>query len=77
AKIINKVKLHLLNHVIPDVRNFGPIIRSSTEVFECFNAIFRMCSVFSNGQAPSRDIARQFTGMDRVKHILSGGYWEN
>ncbi|KAJ3859601.1 hypothetical protein EV359DRAFT_75548 [Lentinula novae-zelandiae] len=75
AKIINKVKIHLLNHVIPDVRRFGPIIRSSTEVFECFNAIFRMCSVFSNGQAPSRDIACQFAGMDRVKHILSGGYW--
>ncbi|KAJ3806011.1 hypothetical protein F5876DRAFT_91250 [Lentinula aff. lateritia] len=26
AKIINKVKIHLLNHVIPDVRQFGPII---------------------------------------------------
>ncbi|KAJ4492105.1 hypothetical protein C8J55DRAFT_533997 [Lentinula edodes] len=75
AKIINKVKIHLLNHIVPDIRRFGPIIRNSTEVFECFNAIFRMCSVFSNGQAPSRDIACQFAGMDRVKHILSGGYW--
>ena len=35
-----------------------------------------MCSIFSNGQAPSHDIARQFAGMDRAKHILSGGYWE-
>ncbi|KAF7324217.1 hypothetical protein MSAN_02533900 [Mycena sanguinolenta] len=29
----------------------------------------------SNHQAPSRDIAAKFADLDRVKHILSGGYW--
>ena len=53
AKIINKVKIHLLAHIGTDIRRFGPIICSSTEGFECFNAVFRLCSVFSNGQAPS------------------------
>ncbi|KIK50367.1 hypothetical protein GYMLUDRAFT_78518 [Collybiopsis luxurians FD-317 M1] len=31
AKIINKVKLHLLTHIIPDICHFGPIIQNSTE----------------------------------------------
>ncbi|KAF9070338.1 hypothetical protein BDP27DRAFT_1362630 [Rhodocollybia butyracea] len=75
AKIIDKIKLHLLPHAISDIRRFGPLIRSSTEGFECFNAVFRMCSVYSNGQAPSCDIAVKFSGMDRMKHIVSGGYW--
>ncbi|KAJ3858854.1 hypothetical protein EV359DRAFT_51709, partial [Lentinula novae-zelandiae] len=75
TKIIKKVKLHLLPHIIPDIRRFGPIIRNSTEGFECFNAVFRLCSVYSNGQAPSRDIAQKFSGMDRMKHILSVSDW--
>ena len=72
-----KVKLHLLVHLEEDIRRFGPAIRNSTEIFECYNAIFLFCSIFSNHQAPSRDIARQFAAMDGVKHILSGGYWKH
>jgi hypothetical protein len=34
-----------------------------------------MCSVLSNHQAPSRDIAVKMSDLDRVKHLLSGGYW--
>ncbi|KAJ6570349.1 hypothetical protein B0H10DRAFT_2168799 [Mycena sp. CBHHK59/15] len=76
AKILLKIKLHLLPHIVEDAVRFGPPIRNSTEVFECFNAIFRLCSVLSNHQAPSRDIAFKFASMDRVKHILSGGFWK-
>jgi len=74
-KIIIKVKLHLLTHLGEDIRRFGPVIRYSTEVFECFNAIFRLCSIYSNHQAPSWDISYKFASMDRLKHILSGGFW--
>ncbi|KAK7449318.1 hypothetical protein VKT23_013461 [Stygiomarasmius scandens] len=74
-KIASKIKLHLLSHLISDCRRYGPAIHNSTEIFECFNAVFRMCSILSNHQAPSRDIAKQFASMDRLKHILSGGYW--
>ncbi|THU86067.1 hypothetical protein K435DRAFT_684434 [Dendrothele bispora CBS 962.96] len=74
-KIAVKVKLHLLPHIIPDCRRYGPAIHNSTEIFECFNAIFRMCSILSNHQAPSRDIACKIASMDRLKHMLSGGYW--
>jgi hypothetical protein len=69
------VKIKLLTHLVRHIRQYGPAIHNSTEIFECFNAIFRMCSILSNHQAPSRDIARKFVSMDRLKHILSGGYW--
>ncbi|KAJ7848917.1 hypothetical protein B0H13DRAFT_1906518 [Mycena leptocephala] len=70
-----KLKLHVLVHIVQDIRRQGPAVRLSTEVFKCFNAIFRLCSVPINHQAPSRDIAAKFADLDRVKHIMSGGYW--
>ncbi|KIK62529.1 hypothetical protein GYMLUDRAFT_242689 [Collybiopsis luxurians FD-317 M1] len=75
SKILVKIKIHLLTHLPNDIRRFGPPIRYSTEVFEAFNAVFRLCSIYSNHQAPSRDISIQFADMGRVKHILSGGFW--
>ncbi|KAJ7259291.1 hypothetical protein C8J57DRAFT_1073183 [Mycena rebaudengoi] len=76
AKIIIKIKLHLRLHIVEDAIRFGPPIRTSTEIFECFNAIFRLCSILSNHQVPSRDIAFKFASMDCLKHILSGGFWK-
>ncbi|KAF7349524.1 hypothetical protein MSAN_01742800 [Mycena sanguinolenta] len=55
-RIIIKIKLHLLTHIGVDIRRFGPAIHFSTEIFEAFNSVFRMCSVNSNHIAPSRDI---------------------
>ncbi|KZV84010.1 hypothetical protein EXIGLDRAFT_807538 [Exidia glandulosa HHB12029] len=74
-KITQKQKLHVLLHLVRDIRRFGPAIRFSTEVFEAFNSVFRMSSVLSNRQAPSRDIAQKLASIERVKHIASGGYW--
>ena len=76
SKIINKMKLQVLPHLVDDIRRFGPAIQYSTEIFECYNAIFRLCSVLSNHQAPSHDIANKFASMDHLKHMLSGGYWK-
>lgn len=76
AKIIDKMKLQVLPHLVEDIRHFGPAIPYLTEIFECYNAIFRLCSVLSNHQAPSRDIANKFSSMDCLKHVLSGGYWK-
>ncbi|KAJ7838096.1 hypothetical protein B0H14DRAFT_3701249 [Mycena olivaceomarginata] len=74
-RILVKIKLHLLVHIPDDIRRFGPAIRFATEIYEAFNGVFRLCSIYSNRLAPSRDISQKFASMDRVKHILSGGYW--
>ncbi|EJD45114.1 hypothetical protein AURDEDRAFT_64644 [Auricularia subglabra TFB-10046 SS5] len=76
-RILEKAKLHLLAHFEDDVPMFGPPLLAATEVFECFNAVFRMCSVLSNHQAPSRDIALSLANMDRMKYILCGGVWKD
>jgi hypothetical protein len=77
SKIIDKIKLQILPNLIEDIRRFSPAIQYSTEIFECYNAIFRLCFVLSNHQTLSCDIANRFSSMDSLKHMLSGGYWKS
>ncbi|KAG9121224.1 hypothetical protein FRC07_002910 [Ceratobasidium sp. 392] len=75
ALVVQKAKIHLLVHMPLFVRRFGPLLGPNSERYESFNSVFRSVSVHSNRQAPSRDIANAFATFDRVKHIISGGYW--
>ncbi|OBZ66672.1 hypothetical protein A0H81_13364 [Grifola frondosa] len=75
TKIIQKIKLHLLTHLHKDILRFGPLVGMCTEGYECYNAVFRMCSVLSNHLAPSRDIALQLADQEALKHRLTGGWW--
>jgi hypothetical protein len=75
--MISKVKLHILAHLRTDIRRFGPMVGSASEIFECFNAVFRACSVLSNRQAPSRDISNQLGKQEGFKHRASGGWWKS
>ncbi|KAI0697961.1 hypothetical protein BC835DRAFT_1269537, partial [Cytidiella melzeri] len=72
---LNKPKIHLLKHLVTDIRNGGPAILFLTEIFECWNSVFRMCSVLSNHHAPSHDIAAAIADLERFKHQVSGGWW--
>ncbi|KAG8789992.1 hypothetical protein FRC12_013003 [Ceratobasidium sp. 428] len=74
--IVQKPEFHLLLHLPMLIRRFGPAILFSTERFESFHGVFRAASLFSNHRAPSRDIAEYFVGLDRLKHVCSGGYWK-
>ncbi|KAF8464783.1 hypothetical protein JB92DRAFT_2774975, partial [Gautieria morchelliformis] len=64
ARMIDNGKLHILTHLPDEIQHFGPAIRYATEVFECFNHVFRMCSILSNHQAPGHDIACKYTSME-------------
>ncbi|KAI0628275.1 hypothetical protein C8Q77DRAFT_1068295 [Trametes polyzona] len=71
----NKPKFHIIVHLVEHIRRFGPAGLFATESFESFNAVIRAKSVHSNRQAPSRDIARAFAQSNRIRHLLSGGYF--
>lgn len=77
SKMTAKMKLHLLAHLKADILRFGPLVGVATESFECFNAIFRYCSIYSNHLAPSRDIAFQLASQEALKHRLTGGWWQS
>lgn len=76
-RILVKGKLHTLTHTPQHIRNNGPALGFSTEIFECWNAVFRLCSVLSNHQAPSHDIAEAIAHLERFKHQVSGGWWKD
>jgi hypothetical protein len=71
----NKSKFHIILHLPKHVHRFGPALLFATEAFESFNAVIRAKSVHSNRQAPSRDIAMAFAQGNRIRHLLSGGYF--
>ncbi|KAF6751249.1 hypothetical protein DFP72DRAFT_816763, partial [Ephemerocybe angulata] len=50
-------KFHIIIYLPDHIAHFGPAILFATEAFESFNAFIRAKSVYSNRQAPSRDIA--------------------
>ncbi|KAJ6632423.1 hypothetical protein B0H10DRAFT_1938045 [Mycena sp. CBHHK59/15] len=73
--LISKPKFHFLLRLPFFIRCFGPAMLFSMERYEAYNAVFRACSIYSNHLTPSRDIAWSFAGIDRVKHIVTGGWW--
>jgi hypothetical protein len=77
AKILTKEKLHTMTHTPGDVRRFGPAVRKATEVFEKFNGVFRRTIRLGNGQANSRDAARQFLRIDTTSHLATGGFFHD
>jgi sterol desaturase/sphingolipid hydroxylase (fatty acid hydroxylase superfamily) len=76
-KILDKIKLHLLAHIQEDIICFSPLVGVATEIFECLNAVFRMCSINSNHHAPSWDIAWQLADQEGMRQCLTGGYWQS
>jgi hypothetical protein len=40
-RILVKGKIHVLTHLVDDVRRFGPAVIFATKIQECWNTIFR------------------------------------
>ena len=59
------------------IRRFGPAILFSTERYESFNHVFRLTSIYSNRQAPSHNACQLFAAQDHVKHVVTGGFWND
>ena len=76
-RIIDKMKLHILTHLPEDIQRFGPAGLYIVEGFEGWNRIWRLCSILSNHHSPSRDIAIKLCKAERIKHLLSGGFWHD
>lgn len=76
-RIIDKMKLHVVTHLPEDIRRFGPAGLYIVEGFEGWNRIWRLCSILSNHHSPSRDIAVKLCKAERIKHLLSGGFWRD
>ncbi|ESK84393.1 hypothetical protein Moror_10151 [Moniliophthora roreri MCA 2997] len=75
SKIPMKIKLHLVVHLRQDIECFGPLVSFTTELFELFNSVFQLCSIFSNHLAPSWDIAIQLADQEGLKQQVSNGWW--
>ncbi|KAI5824138.1 hypothetical protein K523DRAFT_343548 [Schizophyllum commune Tattone D] len=75
AQWFNKPKFHLLLHLPEHIRRFGPAMLFATEGFESFNAIVRARSIHSNRHAPSCDIARSMARGNRIRHLISSGFF--
>ena len=71
----NKPKFHIVLHLPEHVRQFGPPMLFATEGFELFNAVICSHSIHSNHRAPSRDIAAGMAHHNRIRHLLSGGFF--
>ncbi|KLO11010.1 hypothetical protein SCHPADRAFT_930212 [Schizopora paradoxa] len=69
SRITTKPKCHILTHTPADIQRFAPSQVLSTETFEGFNGVFRLCSVLSNHHAPSRDIGVNLSNIGRLRHI--------
>jgi hypothetical protein len=69
---LKKAKIHLLLHLPEVLLQFGPTSAYNTERCESFNSLVRTANVYSNKQAPSRDIATSFSVNETLYHISCG-----
>ncbi|KAI8331252.1 hypothetical protein BD560DRAFT_292796, partial [Blakeslea trispora] len=66
-------KVHLLNHIVDDVKRFGSLLNCHTERSEQFNKFIRERITYTNRQNPSRDVAVKFAKHFMLQHLVGGG----
>eukprot|EP00731_Ephydatia_muelleri_P012809 Em0007g119a len=71
--LLRRPKMHLILHLIECLEQYGPTSAFSAERCESFNSDVRAQNIYSNRQAPSRDIGKHFAVLEHVRHIIDGG----
>lgn len=74
---MKRKKFHFLLHLPDNIVLFGPPRLYATEKFESYNAVMRNVAMHTNRQAPSRDIAIKFSKYQSIRHLVSGGFWQD
>ncbi|ETW76444.1 hypothetical protein HETIRDRAFT_174525 [Heterobasidion irregulare TC 32-1] len=72
----DKLKFHIVRHLVYHICRFGLAILFATKLFESFNTVIRAQSIHSNRHAPSKNIAVGFAYGNWVRHIMSGGVFQ-
>eukprot|EP00731_Ephydatia_muelleri_P009853 Em0005g439a len=67
-----KLKIHLILHLPDSMLRFGPASSFNTERCESYNSVIRSRNVYSNRQAPSKDIATAFAIQESIRFTFSG-----
>ena len=62
-------------HSHPSIRRCTMLWTSKVEAFKASNKAFHQCNVLSNHHALSHDVAVTMACMERLKYIISGGWW--
>lgn len=58
------------------IQKYGPASNFATEAYESFNSVIREWCIHSNRQAPSLDTARHAAGWMHIRHLSSGGFFQ-
>lgn len=74
-ELLHKQKVHYFLHLVQSMIDYGPSSAFSAERCESFNSFVRLQNIFSNKQAPSRDIAKHFSVLEHLRYICQGGYY--
>jgi hypothetical protein len=68
-----KTKIHIINHIVTAVENYGPLSNFDAEKNESKNGAIRNMIVNSNRQNNSRDVAIKMSLFEGIQHLSSGG----
>lgn len=75
--LCNRLKTHLLIHLVEDCKRFASPVHLATERNEQYNKNIRAVVVKTNKQNPSRDLAL-ITGREvMLRTVAMGSYWNN
>ncbi|XP_070533684.1 uncharacterized protein [Ptychodera flava] len=72
--LLNKSKVHMLQHLPEDLVDFGPTTCYSTERCESYMGHVRLAYQYTNRHSPSQDLAHHFARVAYLRFVFSGGF---